>query len=438
MIRSRSQSSSASGKAFLHRGGLAYKSNYNQWKADSGHELMELVSLDFELLVTASDKNSADREHNTNWTEAALVKGELLVKIVFQLVAICPQALTQDAWVAVIELLVWSRSRGALPKELATLTDSFGDLNDQQVVSDSALKKAASFPLPSLYSRSSHLSAYGVPTTSLPVAANKLRPSAPTELPSISRGGGSWLSSLFFLEAEADDALTAGVQLNMHSESTNSLLESPALYNNANSSKFVSLTGEALRSDDELLQLSLATSGSNRLFATHTDDVTTTDDAIITVLLSSLLECLHHTLEALTAIASTGSVRLSPEKTKVDLIGVGPDSYFPDHLLTSSSLSVRSAIVGASELDFVVVLEWLFLLVSSSTSRLLRFWSKMHGEFFIRFSHYLILLMRPSKSLLPGHLRGQARPVVGTASIHHRALRRSNSAQHRSVGVRQH
>jgi hypothetical protein len=345
---------------------------------DSGHELTELISLDFEALVTVSGKSAAEREQNANWTEASLVKGELLVKIVFQLVAVCPQALTQDAWVAVIELLVWSRSRGALPKELAVLTDSFDD-TDQNATVDSGSKRPVSFPLPSLYSRSSHLTAYGVPTNSLPIAANKLRSTASVERPTpASRGGGSWLSSLFFQEAEVDDALTGTHQLDLHSESTNSLLESPALYNNANSSKFVSLTGEALRSDDELLQLSLSTTKSNRLFAIHADEVTA-DDAILTVLVDSLLESLQRILETLTTVVSQGSARLSPEVNTA--ASGGSDSYFPDHLLTSSP---KSSFAMASELDFVVVLEWLFLLVSSNTSRLLRFWTKLHGNFFSR------------------------------------------------------
>eukprot|EP01034_Spumella_vulgaris_P022368 gene22368-28490_t len=379
MARSRATTAPNTARAMSRRNALAYKSNYIQWKTDTGHDLTELISLDFDQLVTGNSggKSFVERERSANWTEAALVKGELLVKIVFRLVALCPQALTQDAWVAVVDLLVWSRSRGALPKELSLLTDSFGDSVDTV-----SKNKATPLPQPSLYSRTSHLSAYGVPASSLPGGTNKARPSVPNEsqkrLSSVPRAGGSWLSSLFFQDAEtSDDSVNLSVQqLDLQSES---LLESTALYNNANSCKFVSLTGEALRSDDELLSLSLTAAQTGKLFASHSDDAVA-DGAVLNVLVSALLESMDRTLNALMTSSSSSSARLTGASLKGEVSPPtsGAESYFPDHLLSSSS---KGRATAASDLDFVVMLEWLYLLVSSSTARLTSYWPQMHAFF---------------------------------------------------------
>ena len=179
--------------AAASRGGvLAQRSDYQQWRQESGHDLQALLETDFEELVLPTpslrgpQRNCAQPEWNqhqqqcghialsapsgatgsvssssfsssflargtggpggsagsnnsssiasgkatqVNWREVSMVKGELLIKVVFQIALHCPQALQEQGWLWVLRLLQWTRSRGALPASLALVAEDHDTFN---------------------------------------------------------------------------------------------------------------------------------------------------------------------------------------------------------------------------------------------------------------------------------------------------------------------
>jgi len=154
------------------------------------------------------------------------------------------------------------------------------------------------------------------------------------------------------------------------------LLKSATLYRNTNASRFIRLNGDQIRVDDELLFLSLKHCRPADLFFQRATQQDCSED--VHALLEALLGLLGVALANITARPkSTMPARpdVSRQPSASACLEAG-ESYFPDHLLAGG----QAEVADCSELDVVLLLEWVMRVASASVDRLHHFWPRLHGK----------------------------------------------------------
>ena len=216
---------------------------------------------------------------------------------------------------------------------------------------------------------------------------------------------------LFSATVNTDTTNAGGGAGGSHQGSGNGMLVAPSgtldlpnLYCNTNASVCVSMTGEPLRPDDELLKLSLEHCHPSELFTSVGEERSASETK--NTLLHTMIHVLADMLDVLTTnshaksshVSAAGkAISASPfkraESTRsasengninktttsrsmsVDSVDPELESLFPEQLLVSTFHSSE-----VKELDAVAVLEWICHIVFSSKHNLREYWSQMHGE----------------------------------------------------------
>lgn len=116
---------------------LASRSSYEQWRGETGHDLLALAGASVEQLVMYPSqtpavnikygKKSASnlQTDRLDWSEGALIKGELTFKLLLSVALQAPVLLDGSSWAVLFAALLWSRSRGSLPSDMATVCGEF-------------------------------------------------------------------------------------------------------------------------------------------------------------------------------------------------------------------------------------------------------------------------------------------------------------------------
>jgi hypothetical protein len=283
---------------------LAHQANYNQWKLDSGHDLAVILQYPFEFLVddchdTAptppqqhSSSSSASATVVTtqvvDWVESSMIKGELTIKLIFAVMQLSTHSLPQEVYLSLLTLLVWARSRGALPPSLALIEDDFhrfamaSHCNDRsRRLAEADEVHSSTVATASIYARSCYLRSYGLSLVNAEglnsgvsgmkhlahstSTAQKNHSSSNSS--SYSSSSSSWFGSLGgFLFSSSSSSANDDVHTNharvmeayrQSISSTTGLLDLPHLYCNTNASYVVDLKGAPIRPDDELLKTAL-------------------------------------------------------------------------------------------------------------------------------------------------------------------------------------
>ena len=93
-------------------------------KYDTPVALEQLAAADFSTLLSANRVQGAGSgPDRLNWTGAHIIRGELMCKAIFFLADKFVHCLHADTWLAIVDLLLWLRSRGSLPHGLAVIRD---------------------------------------------------------------------------------------------------------------------------------------------------------------------------------------------------------------------------------------------------------------------------------------------------------------------------
>ena len=435
-------------RPYTRRNVLAHRINYQQLQADTGLDLAALLSEDFEALLvqkislvsahtdsskvvpsTIQSQRSATSVSPVTWTYSSLIKGELLVRLAFETTHRASLSLREESWAAILQLLTYTRSRGALPPTLALIgeelvlhrnekskqrLDITVEGNGQEREETELTEHAHSSLPPSSYAQKCYLEAYGL-TLSYPAGSQSSSSSryqgshGSTVHPTVSNahqqatsssGGSSWFSNIgeFLFAAPSSEAHHDSA---MHS----GMLDLPNLYCNANASACVDVTGKPLRPDDELLRVTMQHSKPDMLVLASERNVHFSSTAVqvkaMLRMLTSMTETLTSTPRvsqlpqqkgstqfktALTASVNTInqsrdeddrhlksavlSLTLPPEAVNAEL-----EDCFPLHLLTPA----HSAVDTVCELDVVVVLEWTCAIVLRSETNIQYLWPDLYG-----------------------------------------------------------
>jgi hypothetical protein len=410
-------------RPFTRRNVLAHAGNYKQLQSETGLDLASFLRLDVEILLTdpegqcppsVSQQGGAADSPDVKWAYTSLVKGEILLKLAFHTAKLAHQCMREASWSAVVQLLMYCRSRGALPLSLALVAEDFagghplphnGDALPNGGVGSSAKRLA-----PSPYAHRCYLEAYGL-TLSYPGQNGRrngssadLGPAAGSHGASSSGAGGSWLGFLFSDTQHPGENDRTGV----HSGT----LDLPNLYCNTNASACVDMNCEPLRPDDSLLRVALNHSHPDSLlFGLSSEEEHFSQTSQV---LRTLLHALPEMLEALCAPGPSSSSKVVPSAqngapslfkaslTKTfrpvslsrdddDAALIGGLSLSLPAETQSSELSeafplqlLEAAPAGrwnyVRELDVVTVLEWATKIVLRDELHVQYFWPDLHGE----------------------------------------------------------
>jgi hypothetical protein len=410
-------------RPFTRRNVLAHAGNYKQLQSETGLDLAAFLRLDVEILLTdpedqypasASQQGGAADSPDVKWAYTSLVKGEILLKLAFHTAKLAHQCMREASWSAVLQLLTYCRSRGALPLSLALVAEDFAGghplpHNGDAVPSGTVGASVKRLP-PSPYAHRCYLEAYGL-TLSYPGQNGRrngssadLGPAAGSHGASSSGAGGSWLGFLFSDTQHPGENDRTGV----HSGT----LDLPNLYCNTNASACVDMNCEPLRPDDSLLRVALNHSHPDSLlFGLSSEEEHFSQTSQV---LRTLLHALSEMLEALCAPGPSSSSKVVPSAqngapslfkaslTKtfrpVSLSRDDDDAALTGGLYLSLPAETQSSELSEAfplqlleaapagrwnnvrELDVVTVLEWATKIVLRDELHVQYFWPDLHGE----------------------------------------------------------
>lgn len=91
-----------------------------------------LISPSQNILASHIFRNpdSCDQSKTLSWDGTVEVRGELMFKVLFHIIEYHHDILKYDCWLSIIDLLLFSRSRGLLPPPLVSINDSFQSISD--------------------------------------------------------------------------------------------------------------------------------------------------------------------------------------------------------------------------------------------------------------------------------------------------------------------
>ena len=280
---------------------LANQANYSQWKLDSGHDLAVMLQHPFELLVdddsslaiggpplhsSSSSAAAVDTEQvqvQVDWVESSMIKGELTIKLIFAVMQLSTHSLPQEVYQSLLTLLVWVRSRGALPSSLALIEDDFHrfamahDRSSSSTGLAAEVMHSSTVATASIYARSCYLRSYGLSLVNAE-GLHSDRSGGMSDMKHLAHytqknrnssnsSSSSWFGSLGgFLFSSSSSSAHDDVHTNharvmetykQSISSTTGLLDLPNLYCNTNASYVVDLNGAPIRPDDELLKIAV-------------------------------------------------------------------------------------------------------------------------------------------------------------------------------------
>jgi hypothetical protein len=318
---------------------------------------------------------TARESQELNWTGAALVRGELMAKVLFYMLTKYLNLVEKDSWLAVLQLLLWIRNRGCLPDNLARLDDAWFE-GHPSVPSitlksrDDMAAKPISSRAPSLYACRCHGVAQGLSAAQL------------AELTESKYGGQAGESSLWssvkgLLWSQTSSSGAMSDCTTPSSYACSSLFQLPLNSNSClryrhrlESRTVAGADFKASRdmSADDFLQLALISCPAGELFELLkvVDDKKFVDAAVALVdvidnKLKYLLDPQLHRSQSgtdLAAIVNNGKLSQGPDDTG----------------------AVRYGDIVNTELDIVAMLEWLSCVVFENQSRLVNIWVYLQGE----------------------------------------------------------
>jgi hypothetical protein len=350
------------------------------------------------------------------------VKGEVLMKLAFHTAQRMPFCLREEAWAALLRVLCFSRSRGALPSTLALVPEDFA-VHRGSAQADGADRAGSSLdgdflhpPLPpSPYAHRCYLEAYGL-TLSYPGQSAQDSPVSGavamtvTASKSQSSGGGGWLAGLFSAPAADESPESNGV---IHSGT----LDLPNLYSNTNASVCVDMTGEPLRPDDDLLRTALMhCQPASLLYSEDRPEHFASTAIVLRTMLRSLTAMVADITAQIGASSASqkegglfktsfagkfSSISRSRDEEDVAVLTLELPSNaaaaeehdsdaFPSQLLDTAEWGAKDA----RELDAVAMLEWAANISLKSALHVQYFWPELCGALMLLVhSSYLYTLL---------------------------------------------
>ena len=429
-------------KIYTHASALSSKAGFKQLKLDTGQDLQSLLS-NKDLVGPQKFAQEDALLYETvplNWTDASLVKSELLVKVLFSLLSkhsSCSSLhLSVEAWQAILRFLMYARCRGAVPIKIALI--GLDDFKSLALVHQEAYLNPAnglSKMAPSAYAQKRILKAYGSSVVSqlkIPelsgICSNlrdvTLKSSLDSELTNVAaqnnNASSSWID--FFWSSNRSDShpsstlenvndagennlslagiLSAEENLAEQQERSQSQIFLQLLFSNANASANLDpRTHRPIRPDDELLLLGLESAQIEALlFDPQTPhgveglqplNNKKRNATIVRAATTNLIDTLKTYMqnENLTFIWSSC-------EPPVDLAGpvqenIGNDTpfdlteHFPDHLFSTAGdllqpSETEKVNYSRTELDLVLLLEWTAKIVLSSKESTNDLWLELH------------------------------------------------------------
>jgi hypothetical protein len=345
---------------------LNTRHSYQQWCKESGHDLKPLLTfpIDQLLKIIESDMIPLESdEKSVDWSEAALIKSEVLLRVVIRAMTQTSLPIHKHTWSSLFELLLWARSRGSLPHDLSRLSTNFSVVQPSSSEIAESHSKSPTIPLhaaqtvashPSQFARNAYLSAFGFLGSSLDTNAS-VKDQFGNKLPTQSNSsGGSWMSLWWSGDDNNDDS-----DPRKHSPLSLSLIESAfqedpdRIVSNANAAMFFDDQGQHIRTDDMFLQMSLEKCDLDEHFMSLLNESSQRGDLLfagVLLTLSKVMERLVHRSFDVLTWTDDNSLETTLFEGSIPL-----SELFPTYLLDDQQ---TVGIHAQQELDAVVCLEW--------------------------------------------------------------------------------
>jgi hypothetical protein len=338
---------------------MSNRHSYQQWSKESGHDLKHLLHVDVETMIdSGAGIHGMDFMDSLDWSEASLIKSEILLRVVVRAATETSLNIHKHTWSTLFELLLWVRSRGSLPHDLAKLSNSFSYHSVKRNDNDESWKASSmncNKYRPSLFARNCFMKAFGVNINSPTSTNDSHRLEAPSELSSKTNSGSSWIS---FLWAGGADDLESSPSVRKQAPLSAVLMESALandameVFSNANASVYFDNKGHHLRTDDHFLQLTIDKCGLDQLFYTLLYENSNRGEALYAGSLLTLSRVLGKLIGRM-----FDSVLWHDSFENHEFEGNIPlGDIFPVYLLNDKDLEFH---LNPSELDAVICLEWI-------------------------------------------------------------------------------
>lgn len=358
---------------------MSNRHSYQQWTKESGHDLRRLLTVPIDDLVDeASGLHKNDAFDPLDWSEASLIKSEILLRVVMRSACDTTLNFNKVTWSTLFELLLWARSRGSLPQELSTISNAFTHhpSSTSSVSGDSSWKRStvqSNTYRPSSFARNCFMEAFGFSSDSSR-STSDYHISAETS--SKANHGNSWISYLWSSGGdEMDLSGSSSIQTPLSAYIIESALanDSFELFSNANASVHFDNKGHHLRTDDHFLQLTLEKCGLYQLFQTLLYENSKRGEN----LMAGLLLILSRVLGKLVGQAFD-SIQWEDDVESQLLEGTIPlADIFPIYLLNDENSEFY---IQPTELDAVILLEWLGKFTFLSEKSWIKFSGKLKGN----------------------------------------------------------
>lgn len=363
---------------------MSNRHSYQQWSKENGHDLKRLLHVPVETIVDSSvGVHGIDAVDPLDWSEGSLIKSEILLRVVLRAASETSLNVHKHTWSTLFELLLWARSRGSLPHELAKISNSFSFYSVESSTSNEGSWKGSSAHCnsyrPSSFARSCYMQAFGLQPSvaSLPNTAASLEGINLLETTSSkTNSGSSWISFLWSSGMEESDSAATGSRqqpplsaLLMQSALANDSFE---VFSNANASIHLDNKGHHIRTDDHFLQLTIEKCSLEQLFQSLLFEANSkrgeTLYAGCLLTLSRLLGKLVGQQHSFDAIEWNDTFENRLFEGNIPLADI-----FPTYLLNDEELEFHT---NPAELDVVICLEWIgnFTFLNEKT------WSKFSGK----------------------------------------------------------
>lgn len=387
-------------KSYSRMNVLSNRTAYLQWASESGHDLEALVRASTDQLTKHYDILSTDAKIAVDWTEAVLVKGELLVRVLTNSLYTSAHVHKQS-WASLFAWLLWVRSRGALPHSFAKLCNYFvvqRPINSSLVklfpVHDGFEETHDSFHIryrPSHCAKNCFQQAFGADmwdesNASSMKGRNNTQPT-------------SWISNLGGLlwsgSIEDEEAYNKHMHRSISpaAPSSNLLLsaalassheEEDRIFTSLNASSCLDQYGEHIRADDFLLQKSLERAGLEQLILETFEG---RDFQHMQTVLAGILLPLAKSLELLTKRSFDNILWTDSFENRVFEGNLPLSDIFPSYLLQDEEVVLNNQQI--TELDLVFIFELFVKCVSSNVNVWATYSPKLRGE------HIFHIFIRP-------------------------------------------
>jgi hypothetical protein len=348
------------------------------------HDLMSLLTLPFEQLVSSAQKQVIAKQDPINWIGCSIVKGELMNKFLITAAYRFSKYLDRSSWSILLCHILWIRNRGALPTSISTISHVWTFPNHNTNVDFSKFQ-------PSIFAMICNRRARGLKYGESNIIDKKDKPvsifqsvtsllfSSPSKRNSASEGTRDKISHKLILPeefkiTEDDEVSDLDVTFDLNS----------SVFSNYKSSSV-----ESSINIDNMLAITLTDSPlCDLLQDASSEDVLDNNFTEIT-----LVQVLPDLLLAITS-ALLFETKTSPRERDIELSfpdkSSGRNTYGSKSPTTSDNNSTRDekdlkdirAIISeanVSEMDVIFLMEILSRIVFADNKKLRIIWSKFHG-----------------------------------------------------------